>query len=40
MGGKNIKNYGNLKFAKSEFNIDEKLHNSNLKKIMDRKIKI
>jgi 3-deoxy-D-manno-octulosonic-acid transferase len=38
LGGENIKNYGNLKFAKSEFNIDEKLHNNNLKKIMDRKI--
>jgi len=38
LGGKNIKNYGNLKFAKSGFSIDEKLHNGNLKKITDRKI--
>ena len=38
LGGKNIKNYGNLKFMKSELDVDEKININNLKKIMHRKM--
>ncbi|MDC0205544.1 3-deoxy-D-manno-octulosonic acid transferase [Pelagibacteraceae bacterium] len=38
LGGKNIKNYGNLKFIKSELDVDEKININNLKKIMHRKM--
>ena len=38
LGAKNVKNYGNLKFAQTKNNLDSKLDKSFLKKIENRKI--
>jgi len=38
LGAKNVKNYGNLKFAQTKNNLDNKLDKSLLKKIENRKI--
>ena len=38
LGAKNVKNYGNLKFAQTKNNLDSKLDRSFLKKIENRKI--
>ena len=39
LGAKNIKNYGNLKFAKTKVNLNKKLDSDLLNKIKNRKIR-